>query len=116
MNFQDIQTYCKSLPGTTTDLKWENDLCFCVGEKMYVVAGVSNDPGPSICFKTTQELSKVLITREGIKPAPYLARYYWVVLETPDCLPADELKQFIKESYDMVRAKLPARIRKQLEQ
>jgi len=50
-----------------------------------------------------------LTEREGIIPAPYSARYYWVALESEDALPAAEIKRLIGESYDLVLGKLPTK-------
>jgi predicted DNA-binding protein (MmcQ/YjbR family) len=51
----------------------------------------------SMAFKCTPENFADLTEREGIIPAPYMA------------LPRAELKRLIRESYDMVAAKLPVR-------
>ena len=40
MNIEEIQNLCKQLPGVTEDIKWGNDLCFSVGGKMFLVAGL----------------------------------------------------------------------------
>ena len=61
-----------ALPGTTEDVKWGQDLCFCVGGKMF--AAVNLEPPHQLGFKCTPESSRELIEREGIIPAPYLAR------------------------------------------
>jgi len=43
-------------------------------------------------------------------PAPYSARYFWVALEREDAIPVPELKRLIKQSYDLVRAKLSKKV------
>ena len=52
-----------------------------------------------------------LTERPNIIPAPYLARAQWVALQTRDALPQGELSQLLRESYDMVFAKLPKKLR-----
>jgi len=52
-----------------------------------------------------------LTERPAIIPAPYLARAKWVALETKEALSPEELAPLLRESYDMVVAKLPKRIR-----
>ena len=45
--------------------------------------------------------------RPGIIPAPYSARSHWVALEREDALPRAQIKRLIRQSYDLVIAKLP---------
>lgn len=62
---------------------------------------------PTLCFKADPEQFVELIENEGIVPAPYLARYKWVLLEHLDVLPKSELEELIAQSYALVVAKLP---------
>jgi len=55
-----------------------------------------------------------LISKEGIDPAPYLARYNWVLVTKPRALPSAMLKQLLRESYHLVAAGLPAKKKKEL--
>lgn len=34
MNRKALQHLCKSLPHVTEDIKWGDDLCFCIGAKL----------------------------------------------------------------------------------
>jgi len=114
MNIEQLRKFCLSFPHVTEDVKWGNDLCFCVGKKMFAVTGLeSNDGGVS--FKCTPEKFAELVEKEGIIPAPYVARYHWVAVEKPDIIAESELKDLISNSYQMVFEKLLAKIRKSLE-
>jgi len=44
-----------------------------------------------------------------------MARHHWVGLERFDALPDRELKELIKNSYQMTLAKLPRKLQAQLE-
>ena len=55
-----------------------------------------------------------LLERAGIIPAPYMARNHWVLLESPDVLPRAELRRLVTNSYQMVAAKLPKKVRLEL--
>jgi hypothetical protein len=46
-----------------------------------------------------------LCEREGIRPAPYVGRYKWVLVERLDVLDDEELEDLIRQSYEMVVAK-----------
>jgi len=65
-------------------------------------------------FKCTPEEFAELIEREGITPAAYMARNHWVTLENFDVLPRAELNRLIHDSYRMVTAKLPKKVKTQL--
>jgi predicted DNA-binding protein (MmcQ/YjbR family) len=43
-----------------------------------------------------------------------MARAFWIALEHEDALPARETKRLIKQSYDVVVAKLPKKTRASL--
>jgi len=55
-----------------------------------------------------------LTEREGIIPAPYLARAQWVALETREALSSAELAALVRDSYDIIVAKLPKKTRESL--
>jgi predicted DNA-binding protein (MmcQ/YjbR family) len=70
------------------------------------------EPAPvCLSFKASPETFAELTERPNIIPAPYLARAQWVALETKDALPAQELARLLRESYEMVFAKLPRKAR-----
>jgi predicted DNA-binding protein (MmcQ/YjbR family) len=109
MNIEQLRKYCLSFPHVTEDIKWGADLCFSVGGKMFCVTGMDADQRFS--FKCTPEKFAELVEREGIIPAPYVARYHWVSIEDPKALDKKELHELIANSYKMVFDKLPARTR-----
>ncbi len=110
MNVDGLREVCLSFPGATEQIQWGNDLVFKVGGKMFAVTAL--EPA-SVClsFKTSPETFAELTERPNIIPAPYLARAQWVALQTRDALPADELARLLRDSYDMVFAKLPKKTR-----
>ena len=80
----------------------------------YAVAGLDAASDHVLSFKCTPEKFAELVERDGIVPAPYVARYHWVALETFDALKQAELKALLRNSYEMVLAKLPKKLRAQL--
>ena len=113
MNIEWVRKFCMSLPHTTEKVQWGGDLVFKVGGKMYAVTVLDVAP---VCmsFKCTPEEFAELVERPGIIPAPYSARYHWVALENEDALPVAEIKRLIRQSYDLVFAKLPKKTQKEL--
>ena len=113
MNIEWIRNLCLSFPQTTEQIQWGDDLVFKVAGKIHAIT-VLHPAKIWLCFKVSPENFAELTERPGIIPAPYLARAKWVALETKDALPADELAQLLRESYDMVVAKLPRKVREAL--
>ncbi len=106
MNVDSVREFCLAFPGATEKLQWGDALCFKVGGKMFSVLGLDD---VRLTFKCTPDSFAELIEREDIRPAPYLARYKWVMLDRLDALSTDELKEMIRQSYEMVVAKAPKR-------
>jgi predicted DNA-binding protein (MmcQ/YjbR family) len=114
MDLEEIRKFCLSLPGATEDVKWGNDLTFCIGKKMFAVSGLET-AAQSISFKCTPEKFAELVEKDGIIPAHYVARYHWVTVEKFDALKSNELQALIEDSYKMVREKLPKKLRNELD-
>src|SRR6266478_6966166 len=110
MNVDQLREICLSFPGATEQIQWGNDLVFKVGGKMFAVTPL--EPAPvCLSFKASPENFAELTERPNIIPAPYLARAQWVALQTRDALPENELERLLRDSYDMVFAKLPRKTR-----
>jgi predicted DNA-binding protein (MmcQ/YjbR family) len=115
MSLEKIREYCLSLPHATEEVLWQKDLVFKIGGKMFAVIGLDAGPASQFSFKCTPEEFAELTERDGIIPAPYAARYHWVAVEKPSALNQSEVKRLIKDSYEMVKAKLPKKARAQLD-
>lgn len=108
MNVDEIRRYCLAFPEATENLQWGDDLCFKIRGKIFVTLALTAVP-QKLCFKCTAETFAELLEREDIRPAPYVGRYKWVILDRLDALPSKALQDFIRESYEMVAAKAPGR-------
>ena len=113
MNVEDIQAICRKMNHVTEDIKWGNDLVFSVGAKMFCVVGLDRFPATA-SFKVTDEEFEETCLRPGFKPAPYVAKYKWVWIEDIQKMKRNEWQKFLLQSYELVKAKLPAKTRKQL--
>jgi len=67
-----------------------------------------------VAFKATPEEFAELVEREGVLPAPYMARNHWVSLAEYGALPWRELQERIAGSYALVKATLPKRLQAEL--
>jgi predicted DNA-binding protein (MmcQ/YjbR family) len=116
MDAESVRQFCLSLPHVTEDVQWGSDLLFRIGNKMFAVVALDAATDHRMSFKCTPETFAELTEREGIVPAPYVARYHWVALERFDALPAGELKDLLKNAYQLILEKLPRKSRAQLDQ
>lgn len=104
MNIELIRDLALSLPSATEGVKWGNDLCFMIGEKMFCV--VSLDPPLKVSLKVTDAEFDDLINTEGILPAPYVAKHKWIMIEDTSVFNKKKWKFYIAQSYDLVKSKL----------
>jgi predicted DNA-binding protein (MmcQ/YjbR family) len=106
MSIDAVRTFCLSLPAVTEDIKWGSDLAFSVGGKMFAV--VNTERPHTLSFKCTPETFAELTERDGIIPAPYLARAMWVQEQTVgDVFHRREMEELLKASYELVVSGLP---------
>jgi predicted DNA-binding protein (MmcQ/YjbR family) len=112
MNIETIRRTCLSLPHVEEDVKWGHDLCFLIGRKMFCVLNLEPQRGDRsrVAFKVTPEEFAELTEREGVIPAPYMARNHWVSLEDYSTLPGRELEARLARSYELVKATLPKKL------
>ena len=113
MNIDELRSFCLALPHATEDIQWGNDLLFRIGNKIFAATGLGVTP-IQITLKCTPEKFAELTEIDGIVPARYTARYHWVTFERTDVLPRRELENLLSQSYEMVLAKLPSRVKKQI--
>jgi predicted DNA-binding protein (MmcQ/YjbR family) len=106
MNAESIRRFCLHFPNAKENLQWGETLCFKVGGKIFSMLNLDSVP-QRLCLKATPDRFPELIEQEGIVPAPYVGRYKWVLLQRLDVLPTPELEDLVRQSYEMVAAKLP---------
>jgi predicted DNA-binding protein (MmcQ/YjbR family) len=116
MDNETIRQFCLGLPHVTEKIQWGEDLVFKVGGKMFAVLNIS--PGHArnrISFKSTQEESAELVERDGIIPAPYMARAWWVALDSFNTMRPKELQGWLARAHQLIYEKLPKKLRQELE-
>ena len=110
MSVDWVRRFCLSLAHTTEVVQWGSDLVFKVGGKMYAVTPL--EPAPVwLSLKCTPEEFAELTQLPGVIPAPYMARASWIALESEDALSIAETKRLLRQSYDLVLARLPKKTR-----
>jgi predicted DNA-binding protein (MmcQ/YjbR family) len=107
-----LQKICLSLKAVTEDVKWGNDLCFSVGDKMFCV--MSLEPPLKCAFKVEDDEFDELSNADGFIPAPYMARAKWVMVTKPSILHKKDWEKYIRQSYELVKAKLTKKTKVEL--
>jgi predicted DNA-binding protein (MmcQ/YjbR family) len=101
--------FCRRLPGATEDVKWQKDLIFSVGGKMF--AGFQLPDGEPLAFKVDVDAFDALVTRDGIVPAPYMAKHAWVSVPDRSKVPDRELKTLLADAHRLIGETLSKKMR-----
>ncbi|WP_242919015.1 MmcQ/YjbR family DNA-binding protein [Pontibacter liquoris] len=112
MDIEKLRECCLQLPGVSEDIKWGADLCFSVAGKMFCVTSL--EAPHAVSFKVREEEFDELSSSPQVIPAPYMARNKWVQVQEWGRLSMQEWESYVKQSYELVRSKLPKKIQHQL--
>jgi predicted DNA-binding protein (MmcQ/YjbR family) len=123
MDAERARTFMLTLPYVVeTDSetrRWGDKLVFRVGAeadggKMFAQVDFEDDGRAVLSFAAGPEGFRELLERDGVVPAPYRARIYWVALEGWGVLPRAELQELLellRRAHALTYAKLPKRTR-----
>lgn len=119
MDVEQIRKFLLELPHVVETMQWGANLVFWVGDKaiggkMFALANLDGDGRAIISYCAGPERYAELLERDGILPAPYLARAYWVAVERWDVFRSAEWKSELTAAHEIVRAKLPKRVQQVL--
>ena len=104
-----LRLHCRSFPHATESVQWES-LVFKVAGKIFAIAALEPDRYV-LSIKCAEEKFAEMVECPGVAPAPYLARAKWIAFEREDAISHERLRAVIRESYDLVVAKLPGKTR-----
>lgn len=110
MNIEDIRDYCLSLPFTSEGLPFDQDtLVFYVKDKMFALCSL--EKADRINLKCDPE--KAIEYRERfpeVKAGYHMNKKHWNTVILTGNLTNDTIKQWIKDSYYLVVAKMPKKM------
>ena len=112
MNIEELREFCLNLPAVAEDIKWENNLVFSISGKMFCLADL--EPPFQVAFKVPEDEFETLTSTMDIIQAPYFARMKWVKVLDESRLSAEEWQHYLRQSYDLVVARLPKKQRENL--
>jgi len=116
MDAEQVQAMLLGLPHVAETMQWGANLVFWVGDKaiggkMFAVVDLDGKGGPVISYAAGPERFAELVERDGLVPAPYLARAHWVAVERWDVFRASEWQSELTGAHALIYAKLPKRTR-----
>ena len=116
MDAERLRTFLLKLPHVEETMQWGANLVFwagdkAIGGKMFALSNLDEDGRGVLSFAAGPERYAELLEIDGVIPAPYLARAYWVCLERWDALSQREFETLLPQAHALVLAKLPKRTR-----
>jgi predicted DNA-binding protein (MmcQ/YjbR family) len=123
MDAERIRTYILTLPYAVETMQWGANLVFWVGDKtiggkMFALVNLDGDDGhernktsPVISYAAGPQRYSELLEIDGIIPAPYMARIYWVAVERWNVFRTNEWEQELSAAHTLTLNKLPPRTR-----
>jgi len=77
-------------------------------------ATTHTDVDNTFSFKVDHDRFLELTDRDGIIPAPYMARFKWVQISDPKRVSQEEAVELVKRSYQLVFAKLTKKMQMEI--
>lgn len=116
MDAESAREFLLKLPHVVESQQWGDNLVFWVGDKaiggkMFCLLNLDGDAHGVVSYPAGQERYSELVEREGLKPAPYMARIFWVAAENWKAWRNSEWESELRAAHAMTYAKLPPRTR-----
>ena len=119
MDAELTRAYLLKLPRVVETMQWGANLVYWVGDKavggkMFAVINLDEPkdpakPDPVMMFYAGPEAYPLLLEEEGVIPAPYMARNYWIALRHWQVYRRPELERLLQSARDGVEERLPKR-------
>jgi predicted DNA-binding protein (MmcQ/YjbR family) len=117
MTPEQFNQFCGSLPHTTHVVQFGGADVWKIGGKLFAAMWDASHKNGGVTFKPSPIGYEVLQTRPGLRPAPYLASrgIKWIQRYSEESMSDNELKEYLKQSYVVVREALPRKVRESLQ-
>ena len=116
MDVERIRGFLLELPHVVETMQWGANLVFWVGDKtiggkMFALANLDGDGSAVISYAAGPERYSELLETEGVIPAPYMARIFWVAVERWDVFRWAKWEQELTSAHAVTFAKMPPKTR-----
>jgi predicted DNA-binding protein (MmcQ/YjbR family) len=119
MDVERARGFLLGLPHVVETMQWGDNLVFWVGDKaiggkMFCLMNLDADARGVVSYAAGAERFAELMEREGIGPAPYMARIFWVAAEGWNVMRNPEWERELRSAHELTLAKLPKGVREVL--
>jgi predicted DNA-binding protein (MmcQ/YjbR family) len=116
MDAETARAFLLTLPHVEETQQWGHNLVFWVGDKaiggkMFCLLDLDGSGHGVISYSAGPERFAELVEREGLVPAPYMARIHWVAAERWPAWRNAEWQSELRAAHAITLAKLPPRVR-----
>lgn len=115
MNAEELRQLALSFPGTTEGIPFnETTLVFKVVDKMFLLVSLDSVP---LRYNFKAHPEEGLRLREmypAVIPGYHSDKRHWNTVTLDESVPEKELRAWVRESYRLVRAKLPQYVQAKL--
>ena len=114
MDNERIREICLGLPHVTETLNWGHHLVYWVGDReaggrMFASTDLDGSGVGVLSFHCGAERFHELVEMDGVIPAPYSARNFWVLVERWDAMRARQYEEELRLAHGLIYDKLPKR-------
>jgi len=115
MDAERARAFLLTLPHVVETQQWGDNLVFwtgdkAIGGKMFCLINLDSGGGV-VSYAAGPERFHELLERDGLYPAPYMARIFWVAAERWSALRDAEWKDELRAAHEITLGKLPQRVR-----
>jgi len=116
MDVEKARAFLLGLPHVVETMQWGDNLVFWVGDKaiggkMFCLLNLDAGAHGVVSYSAGAERFAELVEVEGMVPAPYMARIYWVAAERWEVLRNVEWERELRAAHAITLAKLPKGVR-----
>ncbi len=120
MDVERARRFLLGLPHVVETMQWGDHLVFwagdkAIGGKMFCLINLDAGAHGVVSYSAGAERFAELVELEGVVPAPYMARIYWVAVERWDVLRNSEWERELRAAHAITLGKLPKGVRAVLE-
>ncbi len=114
MNIESFRTYCLSLPHVTEKMPFDDKiLVFYIGGKMFTLCDLTHFDFINVKCDPEKAL-ELRAEYEEVRPGYHMSKKHWNSIYVNGRLSDSQIKQWVKDSYDLVFQGLPKKLQKEL--
>jgi len=115
MDAERARAFLLTLPHVVETEQWGHNLVFwagdkAIGGKMFALINLDGDGKAIASWAAGAERFAELVEIDGLIPAPYMARIFWIAAERWNVFRNSEWQQELRAAHALTFAKLPAKV------